>query len=83
MADWIVCGVVIEGDRIDVRGVNPWDFKWASQHRTVELPHPSYPHQRHRLNVYEIDANGNQVVFAAGELSANVWGFYIPDMASA
>jgi hypothetical protein len=28
--------------------------------------------------VYELSADGRKVVFAAGELSANVWGFMCP-----
>jgi hypothetical protein len=28
--------------------------------------------------LYEIDNAGKKIVFAAGELSANVWGFYVP-----
>jgi hypothetical protein len=31
------------------------------------------------MNVYEIKAGGEDIRFAAGELSANVWGFYIPE----
>jgi hypothetical protein len=48
------------------------------QDEPVELPHPAYPNQRHRMSVYEIESGGRRIRFAAGELSANVWGFYVP-----
>ncbi|MGA2258841.1 MAG: hypothetical protein ABSG53_29590 [Thermoguttaceae bacterium] len=79
MNEWTSCGIVIEGQPIDVAGINPWNFHWVSlKEPPVELPHPSYPNQRHKMWLYEIDNAGKKIVFAAGELSANVWGFYVP-----
>ena len=79
MQNWTAVGIVSEGDPIAVGGVNPWEFKWIrAQDEPVELPHPAYPHERHRLWVYEIEKGGRQIRFAAGELSPNVWGFYVP-----
>jgi hypothetical protein len=79
MHEWSAVGVVVEGNPITVGGLNPWDFEWRQvQHDAVELPHPAYPNQRHRMWVYEITDGARQVRFAAGELSANVWGFYVP-----
>ena len=48
------------------------------QAEAVELPHPAFPNQRHRMFVYEVTNDGRNVRFAAGELSAHVWGFYLP-----
>jgi hypothetical protein len=31
------------------------------------------------MNVYQIKTGGRDIRFAAGELSANVWGFYVPE----
>ena len=79
MNEWTSCGVAIEGQRIDVGGINPWNFHWIRlKQPSVELPHPAYPNQRHRMSLYEVDNVGQKVIFAAGELSPNVWGFYIP-----
>jgi len=76
---WKSCGVVIEGRPIDVGGINPWAFPWVSlQQPPVELPHPAYPNQCHKMWLYEVEAAGKKIVFAAGELSPNVWGFYVP-----
>ena len=69
--------VCVEGDRVNVGGVNPWDFNWtALDEPTVELPHPAHTHQQHTYGLYRVETDGREVVFAAGELSMNVWGFY-------
>jgi hypothetical protein len=78
MNEWTSCGVVIEGQPIDVGGINPWNSRWQSlKQPAVELPHPGYPSQRHKMWIYQIENAGKKIVFAAGELSANVWGFYV------
>jgi hypothetical protein len=77
---WKCCGACIEGQPIDVDGIDPWHFEhWHDEHQKVQLPHPQYSHQRHSMSIYSITTDGRKVVFAAGELSANVWGFYIPE----
>ena len=43
----------------------------------VMLPHPSYPHQHHRIDIYEAGASDQPVRFTAGELSNGVWGVYV------
>jgi hypothetical protein len=79
---WKAVGVVVEGDSIRIRDVNVWDYTWTRLNEpSVELPHPSYPSQLHSMNVYGIKAGagGEDIRFAAGELSVNVWGFYVPE----
>jgi hypothetical protein len=79
MHEWAAVGVVTKGNLITVDGLNPWDFEWRSvQEEAVEILHPTDPHQRRRMLVYEVTSAGRNVRFAAGELSANVWGFYAP-----
>lgn len=79
MDDWNAVGIVVECGPITIGGLNPWAFTWHQvQDEPVELPHPTYPNQRHLMLVYEIESDGHRVRFAAGELSANVWGFYVP-----
>ena len=72
-------GVVAEGESINVSGLNPWKHKWESLDADAELPHPSYPNQRHRISIYRITVGDQMILFAAGELSMNVWGFYVPE----
>ena len=77
-SEWKVVGVVIEGQPIEIEGLNPWRFQWHLIEKTpVELPHPAYSSPNHKYFVYEVDNEGKKVTFAAGELSANVWGFYV------
>lgn len=79
MYDWKQIGVVVEGEPIMVEGLNPWALEWRRvKEEPVQLPHPSYPNQRHDMTIYEISSGERRVRFAAGELSANVWGFYVP-----
>jgi hypothetical protein len=79
MDNWKVVGVVVEGERINIGGVNPWNHEWkATEQEPVRLPHPSYSSQMHTMHIYQIETAGRFIQFAAGELSANVWGFYVP-----
>jgi hypothetical protein len=68
-----------EGADVVVGGVNPWRYEWQSQGDPIEVPHPSYPSQRHRLEVWRVATANGSVTFAAGELSNGVWCFYQPD----
>ncbi|MFL6163726.1 MAG: hypothetical protein ACJ74U_16090 [Jatrophihabitantaceae bacterium] len=69
----------LEGGSISLRGINPWEYEWTNLNRSIVVPHPSYPNQRHALRVYRIGGEDRDAtVFAAGELSAGVWGFYLP-----
>jgi hypothetical protein len=79
MRKWKAVGVVAEGDPIDIGGANPWTKSWQrAQDAAVDLPHPSHPSQSHSLSVYSIQVDECVVEFAAGEVSANVWAFYVP-----
>ncbi|MEQ1737013.1 MAG: GNAT family N-acetyltransferase [Rhodoglobus sp.] len=75
---WRAVGVVLDGDSIDLDGMNPWQHGWRSTGEMVWMRHPSYPTQLHDVSEYRIVAEGREVRFAAGELSNNVWGFYLP-----
>lgn len=77
---WRLVDVVTEGRPIDVEGIDPWRHEWKRTGRPpIEMPHPSHAHQRHRMDIYEVQHAGRNVTFAAGELSANVWAFYLPE----
>jgi hypothetical protein len=78
MGEWKSVGVALEGQPIRIAGLNVWDHSWSRLERPrLQLPHPGYPSQLHEMDVYEIRTGGEPVRFAAGELSANVWGFYV------
>jgi hypothetical protein len=79
MSEWKPAGVVAEGQPISIEGLNAWDHRWEPRgDEAVDLPHPSYPEQRHRMRVYEMEGSAGRIVFAAGELSPGVWGFFVP-----
>ena len=80
MKGWRTVGVVIEGQPLMIGSLNVWDHDWKRLlEPPLQLPHPSYPSQLHSMEVYEITDDNESVRFAAGELSANVWGFYVSD----
>ena len=75
---WRFVWIGVEGNAVHIDGVNPWRVNWTATARRIVVPHPSYPAQRHQLEVYEITGSDPPVVFAAGELSNGVWGFFVP-----
>ena len=77
---WKPVAVVVEGGRILLKNLNPWQLTWHKVGtEPITVAHPSYPMQRHQLRVYELHEAEKIVRFAAGELSANIWGFYVPE----
>ena len=79
MRDWKLLEVVHDGEPLELEGANVWDFGWSRlDDSALEVPHPSYPSQRHTLWPYSIEVGGNTIEFAAGELSNCVWCFYVP-----
>ena len=77
--EWKLLGVVTEGEPLSIEGCEVWLGKWNRlKLGTVEVPHPSYPSQRHELWPYFMDEDGKTVLFLAGELSNGVWSFYVP-----
>jgi len=78
MDNWQSAGITMDGQAFRLGGLNVWKHKWSRlAEAPVELPHPSYPKQLHKMWQYEIQDGNRRVQFAAGELSAGVWGFYV------
>ncbi len=78
MERWRALAVISEGAPLKIGGLNVWEQKWRDTGVRVELAHPSYPNQLHRFCIYQVGPWWRSTRFAAGELSANVWGFYLP-----
>ena len=77
---WRFVSIGFEGDPTDIGGgLNPWALDWRDTKGWIVVAHPSYPLQRHTMSVYEVDETPSAVVFAAGELSNGVWGFFVPE----
>ena len=76
---WQPVAVVTGGEVLVLDGVNIWDAEWTpSDPKSVEVSHPSYPEQRHLVHRYTLAGRTRVVEFAAGELSASVWGVIVP-----
>ncbi|CAN5385053.1 hypothetical protein BH10PLA2_BH10PLA2_01930 [soil metagenome] len=79
MSEWRDVHVGFEGDGVKISGIAVWQQNWRrTGEEAIQLPHPSYQHQRHRFDIYEVGPTDSLIRFAAGELSNGVWGFYIP-----
>ena len=79
---WRFVSIGFDGEATDVGGgVDPWTVDWGPTKGWIVTAHPSYPLQRHRMFVYELDRE-TPVVFAAGEFSNGVWGFFVPEDAN-
>jgi hypothetical protein len=77
---WSLLGVAIEGSDFEVAGINVWEHGWEPVgSRAITVAHPTYPDQRHQMWVYRLYGVPTPVVFAAGEFSNGVWGFYAAD----
>ena len=78
---WRFVSIGFEDDPIDIAGINPWHHQWtALDQGPITVAHPSYPHQRHPMNIYQVQTAQTAVVFAAGEFSNGVWGFFTPNL---
>ena len=78
MLAWRHIGACVEGSRLEIDGLNVWDFKWVRvDSQNAEVVDPRYG-QKFLFHVYEIIAGENRVTFAAGEFSNSVYGFYVP-----
>lgn len=78
-ADWTLLSVVTEGETVEIEGVDLWWREWRRLDiGTLDVPHPSYPSQRHTLRPYGIETGAGTLLFCAGELSNGVWCFHVP-----
>ena len=77
---WSHAGTCVEGERFEIQGVNVWDHEWTpmrpEEYATVK--DPTYG-QDYDFTVCEIVVGSQRIVFAAGEFSNSVWGFYVRD----
>jgi hypothetical protein len=65
-----------EFNRVMLDGLNVWKHAWKETGAAPALVKDPRYGQEFRFSVYEITYRGKSVVFAAGEFSSGVWGFY-------
>jgi len=75
---WNLVCVVAEGDAVSVDGLDPWSHPWISEGHQITVAHPTFPSQRHQVAAWTINREHRRVLFAAGELSAGAWAFFVP-----
>lgn len=66
-----------EGD-CQIFGVNIFDYKWKNTGQKVEVSDPIYG-QKHLLCIYDANIGDKTVIFASGEFSNSVYGFYVKE----
>jgi len=78
MINWRFVAAGVEGDKLEISGIRVWDHKWVCRTgERADIKDPSYG-QNFSFHVYEIISGKQQIIFAAGEFSASVFGFYVP-----
>ena len=77
---WRFVHLGLEGQPVLIAGVNVWSLDWGHVEGTIMVAHPNYSTQRHSMSTYRVRVSTDkEVVFAAGEFSNGVWGFFEPD----
>ena len=70
-----------EGEDCQIGGLSVWAQKWQRiSDEPIIVKDPHYG-QIFRFSVYEISAGLQRAVFAAGEFSNGIFGFYVPSSA--
>ena len=84
MSGWHFAGSCADGQPFALEGLDVWSCAWIPRLGEVaEVRDPHYQ-QRFTFPVYELQrGHGERVVFAAGEFSNCIWGFYRPAPAGA
>lgn len=73
---WRFVAIGVEGDSVLLGGADAWSAPWSPVGDSLTVPHPHNPEQRHRFTQYSVKTSVGEVVFAAGEYSNGVWGFF-------
>ncbi|MCL4801041.1 MAG: hypothetical protein KJ025_15720 [Burkholderiales bacterium] len=79
---WRFVSIGVERADVSLDGVDPWmhEREWTrTDEGPITVAHPSYPAERHSMDVYEVVLPDRTIRFAAGEFSNGVWGFYVPE----
>lgn len=76
---WLYVGAVGSSEPFAINGLDVWQHRWQ---RVEEVPRAAVrdPHygQPYEMDVYRITEGLQTAVFAAGEFSNGIFGFYVP-----
>ncbi len=73
---WKYKATVFEGEKFEIQGLNIWDFEWIYTNKNTNVKDPSYG-ESYSFDIYKIQNDNIEIVFAAGEFSNNVYGIYL------
>jgi hypothetical protein len=74
--DWNYVATIFDGEKFEIQGLNIWDFEWKSTDEKINIKDPLFG-KNYSFDIYKIQTIANEIVFAAGEFSNNVWGIYL------
>ena len=57
-------------------GVNIFNYDWTNTGKKIRVKDPEY-HYNYMFTIWKVKIKDIDYAFAAGEFSANVWGFYL------
>ncbi|GAA2241296.1 hypothetical protein GCM10010413_49540 [Promicromonospora sukumoe] len=76
---WEFITAVFDGGPLLIDGVDVWGVGWeALPAGSVVVDDPVHPGTQRRAHAYRLAGVEPVVLFAAGEFSNGVWGFYEP-----
>jgi hypothetical protein len=79
---WQHVGTCVDGGPLEIDGIDVWKYDWTPlANRTANVRDPAYG-QPHEFQVYELTVENKSLLFAAGEFSNCVWGFYLLRLSS-
>jgi hypothetical protein len=79
---WQHVGTCVNGGSLVIDGIDVWKYEWTPlANRNANVKDPVYG-QPHEFQVYELAVEERSLLFAAGEFSNCVWGFYVPRLSS-
>ena len=75
---WRLLAIGLANEAVTLRGHHLWTEQWRRRaDEPITVAHPSYPAERHTMSVYQLEVDP-RIIFAAGEFSNGVWGFFAP-----
>ena len=76
---WRHLGRCVEGERFEIEGVNVWAYEWHRVPGVNAEGRDPLLREEYKFAVYELRAGARTIRFGAGEHSANVYGFCVPE----
>ena len=75
---WRFEKTIVDGEEYKINGINIWDFKWEVTGEKIKIKDPLYG-QSYTFNVFKIQNDNIEILFAAGEFSNCIWGIYLKE----